>query len=479
MSTRMNHTAGSAVRDVFGKVFGGYVQLLRLPHTARYSIGSVVACMPFPMVGMTITISVQYYYGNYSLAGMLTAIQAIALAVATPLLGRLTDKFGQRQVSIPTIVVWVVAAVALTTAITNRAPEWVLYCLTPFLAAIPPWGAMSRARWTRLLKGDREATNRALSLCGVLDECMWVVGNPLASTLAVISGLLAFSFTGMCVVVGALMFLTERSTEPPSQSDLARAEGITRKEYRAREAAKAESLKVRVAEEETRARLSAAGVNDPAVVEREVAAAVVEAKSGKKASIWGPGLIAVCVTWFGLGAFQSAANISIIAFATEAGMKQYTGFVFACFSFSSLVGALVYGAKNWSIALWKRFYFCLAVVNIGVGSFLFAGHLWAIMIIYLVIGVCQAPTWINGNQLMLHLVPPSRLTEGMALMGAMNSIGASAGSAIAGQFIDRMGSHGGFLVVTTLALTSLALALVGFKQIKSSTEQPTLTEVSV
>lgn len=473
------NTVTAAIKEVGHKVFGGYAELLRIPHTARYSIGGVIACMPFPMVGMTITISVQYYYGNYSLAGMLTAIQAIALAVATPLLGKLTDKFGQRQVSIPTIIVWIVAAIALTTSITNRAPEWVLYCLTPFLAAIPPWGAMSRARWTKILKGDRERTDRALSLCGVLDECMWVVGNPLASTLAVISGLLAFSFTGVCVVVGALMFLTELTTEPPSQTALARAEGITRKEYRERESAKAEALKVEAAAEEARRRMAREGVTDQAHITAAVEAAVAEARSGKKASIWGPGLIAVCVTWFGLGAFQSAAGISIIAFATESNMKQYTGFVFACFSISSLMGALVYGAKTWAIPLWKRFYFCLAVVNLGIGTFLFARHLWVIMIIYLLIGVCQAPTWINGNQLMLHLVPPSRLTEGMAWMGAMNSIGASAGSAIAGQFIDRMGSHGGFMVVTTLALTSLAIALIGFKQIKSSTEQPTLTEVTV
>ena len=156
-----SNTIMAGIKEVGHKVFGGYAELLRIPHTARYSIGSVIACMPFPMVGMTITISVQHYYGNYSLAGMLTAIQAIALAVATPLLGKLTDKFGQRQVSIPTILVWIVAAVALTTSITNRAPEWVLYCLTPFLAAIPPWGAMSRARWTKILKGDQERTNRA------------------------------------------------------------------------------------------------------------------------------------------------------------------------------------------------------------------------------------------------------------------------------------------------------------------------------
>ena len=160
-------------------------------------------------------------------------------------------------------------------------------------------------------------------------------------------------------------------------------------------------------------------------------------------------------------------------------MKQFTGFVFACFSFSSLIGALVYGAKNWTIPLWKRFYFCLAVVNLGIGSFMFAKHLWVIMIIYLCIGVCQAPTWVNGNQLMLHLVPPTRFTEGMAWMGAMNSIGGSIGSAIAGQFIDRMGSRGGFIVVTALALASLAIAMLGFKQIKESTEQPTLTNVSV
>ena len=475
----MSKNVIAVAKEVTHKVFGGYAELLRIPHTARYSIGSVIACMPFPMVGMTITIAVQHYYGNYSLAGLLTAVQAIALAASTPLLGRLTDKFGQRQISIPTIIVWIIAAIALTTCITNHAPEWVLFCITPFLAAIPPWGAMSRARWTRILKGDHERTNRALSLCGVLDECMWVIGNPLASTLAVISGLLAFSFTGMCVVVGALMFLTELSTEPPSQTDLARAEGITRKEYRDREAAKAEALKAETAAEETRHRLQREGVTDPDTIQRAIEQAVADARSGKKQSIWGPGLFAVCVTWFGLGAFQSAAGISIIAFATEANMKQYTGFVFACFSFSSLLGALVYGAKNWHIALWKRFYFCLTVVNVGIASFLFAKHLWVIMIIYLLIGVCQAPTWINGNQLMLHLVPPSRLTEGMAWMSAMNSIGSSAGSAIAGQFIDRMGSHGGFIVVTALALSSLVIAFLGFHQIKTSTEQPTLTEVTV
>jgi MFS family permease len=433
-----------------------------MPHTARFSIGSVLACMPFPMIGMTITIAVQHYYHNYALAGALAAIQAIAMAVVGPLLGKLVDKFGQRQVAIPTVIVWLIAAGAMISCITARAPQWMLFVIAPFMAAIPPWGAMSRSRWTHLLKGDRVRTDRAMSLSGVFDECMWVIGNPLASALAVVSGTLAFGVTGACVVIGALMFLTELTTEPPSQTTLAKQSGLTRRQYRKREAAKAEELRSGASPKTQELR------SGDSAKSRRV-----------KQSIWGPGLIALCVTWFGLGAFQSAASISIIAFATEQSMKQYTGLVFACFSISSLCGAIVYGAKNWITPLWKRFYFCLAVVNIGIGTFLFARHLWVIMIIYLIIGVCQAPTWINGNQLLLHIVPPTRFTEGVAWIGAMNSIGGSVGSAIAGIFIDRSGSQGGFLVVTLLALLSLVLAFVGFRQIKSSTETPTLTAITV
>lgn len=41
------------VKDIGQRLFGGYAELLRIPHTARFSVGSVIACMPFPMVGMT------------------------------------------------------------------------------------------------------------------------------------------------------------------------------------------------------------------------------------------------------------------------------------------------------------------------------------------------------------------------------------------------------------------------------------------
>mgnify|MGYP000685920552 FL=1 len=82
------------------------------------------------------------------------------------------------------------------------------------------------------------------------------------------------------------MFLTELTTEPPSQTQLARAEGISRKEYREREAARAEALKVETAAEETRRRLEREGVTDEATINAAIEQAVADARSGKKASIW-------------------------------------------------------------------------------------------------------------------------------------------------------------------------------------------------
>ena len=33
----------AGIKDVGSRVFGGYAELLRIPHTARYAIGAVIA----------------------------------------------------------------------------------------------------------------------------------------------------------------------------------------------------------------------------------------------------------------------------------------------------------------------------------------------------------------------------------------------------------------------------------------------------
>lgn len=223
-------TAPAGNSGLIHRLFGGYAELLRIPHAARFTVGSVVACMPLAMISMSITIGVQQIYGNYTIAGALSAVYSVSSALLGPQLGKLADRFGQRAASIPAIIIWVIASQVFIAAATAHVDEWILFCIVPFLAFTPPWGAMSRTRWRYLLRGDEKKISTSLSLCSAFDECMWVIGNPLSSTLAVISAALAIRFGAVCAVIGAIMVLTEVTTLPPSQSQLTRHSCAERRE---------------------------------------------------------------------------------------------------------------------------------------------------------------------------------------------------------------------------------------------------------
>ena len=89
-------TAPAGNSGLIHRLFGGYAELLRIPHAARFTVGSVVACMPLAMISMSITIGVQQIYGNYTIAGALSAVYSVSSALLGPQLGKLADRFGQR-----------------------------------------------------------------------------------------------------------------------------------------------------------------------------------------------------------------------------------------------------------------------------------------------------------------------------------------------------------------------------------------------
>lgn len=459
--------------SVFGRIFGGYAELLRIPHTARYAFGNVIGSMPAPMIGMTVTISVQNLYGSYTLAGALSATQAISMAILQPLFGQLIDRFGQKKVAVPVMGIWMAGVISMIVALTLHAPSALLFLIMPLLACVPPWGAMCRARWAYVLAGDSRRTDRALALCGVLDECMWVIGNPLASILAVWSYLVAFCFTIGCVLVGSIMFLGAVQTEPPSEQEEAQKAGMTLREYRRMLTERAEA----------RSKTGATGGNRNEAASKTALASARAARTASRHRprplLLTPAMIALETTWFGLGAFESAASISIVAMAKEQQAQNMTGFVFACFSLSSLIGVTLYGAHQWQSVLWKRFYFCLSILVLGLGSFVLTNRLWQVMLIYLMVGVCQGPTWVNGNQIIIRVVPRNQFTETTALLGAMNAVGSSIGSAIGGRLIDLSGSHGGFACVSLLGIVMLLISLCGLKQIRRATSSPIVSEVQV
>ena len=74
------------------------------------------------ILGLGIVLFVQGVTGSYALAGVLSAVYMVAVAIATPFLAKLVDKHGQSRVMVPVTYVHLVATVALI--VTVYADLW-------------------------------------------------------------------------------------------------------------------------------------------------------------------------------------------------------------------------------------------------------------------------------------------------------------------------------------------------------------------
>ena len=75
-----------------------YLDVLRVPSVTRLLLSAVVGRMPTGMAGLAIVLLVREAGGSYAVAGMVAVAYSAALAVTSPLLGRLVDRVGQTRV---------------------------------------------------------------------------------------------------------------------------------------------------------------------------------------------------------------------------------------------------------------------------------------------------------------------------------------------------------------------------------------------
>ena len=88
-----------------------YGEILRLNRAWRFSAAGFILRLPMSIMPISIILSIQTAYGNYTLAGVVSAINIIALAVTAPMWARLVDRYGQLKIMGP---VFAVSAIATT-----------------------------------------------------------------------------------------------------------------------------------------------------------------------------------------------------------------------------------------------------------------------------------------------------------------------------------------------------------------------------
>jgi MFS family permease len=171
---------------------GGYGELLRTPHAARLLGGTLLGRLPNAMAALAIVLFLRSQGAGYGVAGTLSALYGLAVAVGQPLLGRAVDKRGQPRV--------------MTAAALVSAAGFGLLAVTG--PATPPLEGGLRALWPDVLRGDHQV-QQAYALDAAAQEVMFALG-PLLVTLAVAtaSHAAAVVLTGALGVAGTLVVVT-------------------------------------------------------------------------------------------------------------------------------------------------------------------------------------------------------------------------------------------------------------------------------
>ncbi|MFE1025389.1 MFS transporter [Streptomyces sp. NPDC058818] len=393
------HTAPGSARP-------GYGQLLRTRGAWTFLLPGFAARQPFAMLTLSIVLLVQHTTGSYGVAGAVAAVTGVAMAVFAPYTGRLADRYGQRAVLLPGVLVHAASGLILTALALADAPLWALFvAAVPTGASVPQVGPMVRARWGVKLKGS-PLMGTAAAFESVTDELTFVLGPLIATALCTTVDPAAGLVTEAALtLVGGLLFAAQKSTQPT----VGRADG------------------------------------DHARVEHVPALRI-------------PGVRVLIVVFLGIGSVFGGMQVSLAAFTESIGEPGLNGVLYGIFAAGNMLSGLACGAIAWKVAPQRRLlvgYTALALTASG----LWAAHSVLVLAgLGLLVGMCIAPALITGYTLVESLVPAGARTEAFTWLTGAVALGQAAAVTVSGQLEDRFWDGAGFLVPmggTVLALATL------------------------
>ncbi|KUJ65032.1 transporter [Streptomyces albus subsp. albus] len=390
-------------------VFGPYRRIFDAPGAVAFTVAGFAARLPGSMLGVSMVLMIALSRDSYALAGAVSAAGVAATAIASPLLGRLVDRYGQARVSVPAVGVFATGAVAMLLCVHYGAPAWALFCCAVGSSAVPSMGSMTRARWTVIHRDDAAARHTAGSFEQVVDEVCYMLGPALAMVLCTTLFPEAGLLVGVTLMVtGVLAFAAQRATEPPPH----------------------------------RTRPDQATARPPLRI---------------------PELRTVLVTFLATGAVFGSMEVATVACVESYGAGSASSAVLAVQAGGSCLAGLVFGALPVRGSAGVRFAAGVAGMAVAVPLLLAADGLGTLAVLLFLVGMATAPTMITGMELAQRALPTGQLNEGMTTVYTGLLVGISAGSAAGGWTVERFGADTGFLAPATAAALALATALTGLR----------------
>lgn len=382
----------------------GYGRLLRTRGAWTFLLPGFAARQPFAMLTLSIVLLVQHTTGSYGAAGAVAAVTGVSMAVFAPYSGRLADRYGQRAVLVPGVLVHTLSGLALTALALNGAPLWALFAAAvPTGASVPQIGPMVRARWGVKLK-DSPLMTTAAAFESVTDELTFVVGPLLAAALCTAVDPAAGLVTEAALtLVGGLLFAAQRGTQPEVA-----ARGHARVEH-------VSALRV-------------------------------------------PGVRVLIVIFLGIGSVFGGMQVSLAAYAESIGEPGLNGILYGVFAAGNMLSGIACGAIAWKAAPERRLVIGYAALAVTASALWTAHSALLLAGLGLLVGMCIAPALITGYTLVDDLVPAGARTEAFTWLTGAVALGQAAAVTVSGQLEDSLWAGAGFLVPmggTVLALATL------------------------
>lgn len=380
-----------------------YRAVLTAPGSFRLVSTALVGRLPQGMSSLAVLLLVRQATGSYAAAGVAVGASALASAAASPVLGRLVDRFGQRRVVGPAAALQAGMYVLLALAADGRAGTIVLIaCAALAGSLVPPIAPVVRTLLRDLFE-DLSVLETAYALEAIAQEMIWIVG-PLLVTLVITlaSPKAAVLMLAILVLMGTLLFLRSPL--------LARPAG-----------------------------------HEPADPQRGSALASIDLR-------WM--LLPVMLTGFTLGSVE----VGIPALALHDGSRPASGFLLALWSIGSVAGGLRYSSMHWNATLGSRYTLLLLANGAFIAPLVAANTIAVAAACSFIAGLAVAPIFSCQQSLVGQVVRPG--TEHEAFSWTLSGLvsGVATGSALSGIVVGAIGVKAPFVVACAAAFLAAVTA---------------------
>ena len=380
-----------------------FQRVLGAPHVRLLLAASLLARMPYGIVGLSLVLFIHDRTGSFTSAGIVSAAFAVAAGLALPVLGRVIDRRGQTGVLLVAAAVHGAGNVAIVALALADAPLGVVAAAAAVTgAAVPPISPALRGLWPTLLEDER-LVRAALALDAIVIEVVFVGGPALTAAILALASPQAALLTGAAfAVVGAVAF----AATPPSR------------EWRS--------------------------------------AGRIGARLGPLSA---PGLRTLLLCGACIGVTLGSIEVALPAFGVAEGSGSLGGLAIAAFAVGSAIGGVWYGAV--APVRVRAMYLGLAgVLPVGVALLTLADSPPVMFVLAPVAGGVLAPLTAAENELAGSVAPAGTVTEAYAWLLTATVLGVSIGTGAGGALIDAGGWQASLLFGAGCGVAGALIAAV-------------------